>query len=70
MSSGDERAGEEVSRLIKESGCGTSDLARAMNTEAKTISRWKHRRVDPPSYAPAAVKWALLILGKTIRVKP
>lgn len=61
---------EEVHRLICDSGCRTSDLARAMNTEAKIVSRWKHRRAQPPSYAPAAIKWALLTLGKTVRIKP
>lgn len=69
MSSGNTLAGEEVSRLIIESGCRTGELARAMNVEARTVSRWKHRRVDPPSYAPAAVKWGLLVLGKSVKVR-
>lgn len=70
MPSGNTAAGEEVSKLIRESGCRMKDIAAVLNTQPKIISRWKLRRVLPPSYAPAAIKWALLMLGKTIKVKP
>jgi len=70
MSVGNKAAGVECARLIREGGVRNVDLAAVIGVHPKRISQWKHQRHPPAAYAPAAIKWGLLVLGKSVKIKP